>query len=164
MDITPDKITVRELGADDLQRFCDSGLLRDFYYEGIIHTGYRDSFNPDRYMEEVSRGIAMGMGVLLVLEQDGAMIGFLHGVCCYDYSQHAKIAFQANWFVAKAFRGNGLPLLRTFESWSAKNGAEYLVCGHMINNESPRMGNLFVKLGFRELQRTYIKDLQQCQS
>lgn len=159
---TTDKITVRELAEKDLQQFCDSGLLSDFYYEGIASTGYRDSFNQEKYISEVSTSIALGIGVMLVLELNGAMIGFLHGVSCYDYTQHAKIAFQANWFVIKAFRGKGMSLLRAFESWAMKTGAEYLVCGHMINNESPRMSKLFDRLGFRELQRTYIKDLQLC--
>ena len=94
-------------------------------------------------------------GLVLVDDREGTLVGIL-GAFVYDHPISGdRTAVEVFWYVAPAFRGAGVRLLRRLEAWAKAAGAVML---QMIAPTS-EVGLLYERMGFTMLETTFQKGL-----
>lgn len=63
------------------------------------------------------------------------------------------------WYVDEKYRGKGISLLLHAEKYAKKRGAKRMIMIYLINSMPEKLEKLYTRMGFRELERSYIKEL-----
>jgi GNAT superfamily N-acetyltransferase len=106
-------------------------------------------------MATFCRQLLGGLGTILVLEDEGVLVGMI-GLHCGPHFLSGEIAAgEVFWWVDPAHRGKGLRLLRAAEAWAREQGATSL---QMIAPDA-RVERLYERLGYRAIERTYQRRL-----
>lgn len=96
---------------------------------------------------------------LLVLEEDGEVVGAIVGLLNEMYMSQTIIATELAWFVSKDYRGKkgSILLLRTFEKWAKDNNADYVCMGDIHGIVT--LENLYTRMGYSKCETTYMKEV-----
>lgn len=96
---------------------------------------------------------------ILILEEDGEIVGALVGIIHQMYMSQTTLATELGWFVSKDYRGRkgSLLLMKTFEEWAKSNGADYVVMGDISNINV--LEKLYTKFGYKRSETVYMKEV-----
>jgi GNAT superfamily N-acetyltransferase len=102
----------------------------------------------------------MEHGVLLVAEQDDAVVGMLFGIVSgLWFAPRTLWASELAWWVEPAARGGtaGIRLVTAFQDWALKQGAKVVAMSSLHLDHDTRVGNVLERMGFSPSEHTYIK-------
>ncbi|HMF95098.1 MAG TPA: GNAT family N-acetyltransferase [Vicinamibacterales bacterium] len=112
--------------------------------------------NPDQMRALATRLITDPLGIILVAERDGALVGMLAALIYPHFLSGVRAAGELAWWVDPAARGTiGVRLLKDLERWARDLGAETL---DMIA-PSLRVERMYEHLGYEPIERTYQRRL-----
>lgn len=96
---------------------------------------------------------------ILILEEDGEIVGALVGIIHQMYMSQTTLATELGWFVSKDYRGRkgSILLMKTFEEWAKSNGADYVVMGDISNINV--LEKLYTKFGYKRSETVYMKEV-----
>lgn len=95
-------------------------------------------------------------------EEDGNLAGISAGLLYPVYfSPQTMIAQEVWWWVDPEFRGSPAQQMmrETLENWARENGAKAVVMIALENEQTPAVGRLYRRAGYRPLERSFIKEL-----
>lgn len=100
-----------------------------------------------------------GAGGILMLENEGNPRGMLGFLQYPDINDGETVITETFWYVLPQHRGDGLKLLRKFEDVAKERGAKRVIMGHLKALMPEALSHLYTRLGYKELETTYIKDV-----
>lgn len=97
------------------------------------------------------------IGVFVVAEQDGALVGMLGGMVYDHFLTNARTANECVWWVEPSARGGVVAkgLLTAFEAWARERGARFIDIGSW----NPRLDRWYARLGYAPRERLFVKEL-----
>ncbi len=122
------------------------------------HTRYEDPFDAEHvaYMFTACQRT----GVYLVLEVDGAVVGFIAGLAMPLLgNRHVLQVTELAYWIQPDHRGHGVQLLQAFQDAARERGAKYL---NMISLESSMpdvVRRLYESQGFEHSETVFTKQL-----
>lgn len=102
----------------------------------------------------------MEHGVLLVAEQDDAVVGMLFGVVSgLWFAPRTLWASELAWWVEPAARGGtaGIRLITAFQDWAREQGAKVVAMSSLHLDHDNRVSSVLQRMGFEQSEHTYIK-------
>ncbi len=158
---------IRELQPSELIQAVP--LMAKFHAEVIAeHFGPGQSpgdgrtFDAAFFQTHLTRCLAAGVGVVIGAWEEQQLVGFLFGAVVPDPTMCCLVASESHWFIDKAHRSAGLPMLTAFTAWGQARGARVLTVGHFPYANGQKLGRLYRTLGFEHFQEQYIKELPPC--
>lgn len=114
-------------------------------------------FEPARLAAVARQLIESDLGVVLLAERDGAVIGMLAAAIQVHPLSGETIATEIVWWMDAAARGGraALQLLRQYEKWARAQGATVL----QMVAPNTRTGGFYTRLGFAEVETLYQRRL-----
>ena len=104
---------------------------------------------------------SQNMGVWLA-EQDGRLIGIC-GALVYPmyFNPSALVVQELWWWLTPASRGSGAggQMFKQIEQWSKEKDASALFMIALEDNRAKKMENLYIRAGFKPMERTFIKEV-----
>ena len=98
-----------------------------------------------------------------VVEHDGVLRGMLIGVLSHPwFDPSTPLAVELAWWVDPSMRGSmaGVRMLRAFESWATMHNAVIAVSDLVAPDGVPTIGTLTERLGYRLVERTFVKHVE----
>ncbi len=144
---------IKELAHNEIQGAADMAPL--FFEEGQIP----GEFNPEVFVKSWATLIKLDMGKMYALVVEGKEVGYLGMIVTQDINDGAKIAQEAFWFVHPDHRGSGLKLLLHAEKCAKELSCKRMGMVHLSNTAGEKLSHIFNRMGFREIEVHYIKEL-----
>ena len=119
-------------------------------------------FDPERLAGSLRGLLDMPLGLVLVAEHDGEIVGGLMGLLTpLWFNQSATVASEVAWWVDPQYRGGaaGVRLLYTFEAWAKERGAAAVCLSDLVLDGEQPAGSLIDKLGYTLVERSHVKVL-----
>lgn len=116
-------------------------------------------FEMGRFVALWSQLIGSGMGVIFILENDGALVGCIGGVATPEPYSADLAASEFFWSVMESHRGGGLHLYRAFEAWARAKGCQQIRLCHMLDSMPEKLSHVYRRLGFEPAEVHYVKSL-----
>lgn len=148
------KYIIRLASVRDLPSLKNLG--REFVKEGNIPT----AFIPEVFEATWGNFFNLGMGVIFLLILDEEIIGALGAVKYPDPNSGEIMAAEHFWFVNKEHRGKGTKLLKAYELWAKDQNIKKITMVHLTGLMPDKLRKLYVKLGYREIETHYIKEVR----
>lgn len=104
----------------------------------------------------------MDNGLVLVAEQEGAVVGMLFGVLTgVWFAPKTAWAVELAWWVDPAARGGtaGIRLVTAFQDWAREQGAKLVAMSSLHLDHDTRVSSVLERMGFSPSEHTYIKRL-----
>jgi N-acetylglutamate synthase-like GNAT family acetyltransferase len=101
-------------------------------------------------------------GVCSVIDDNGNISGVVIGLVFPSiFDEHILIAQEMIWYVSEKFRHGigGIRLLKFFENECKKKGVRQIIMVHMGNSKAEKLELFYKKIGYKELERHYIKEV-----
>lgn len=144
---------IREATADDIPALIDMGMR--------FHAGsaYSDLLNPSKAViaDSLANLIASDTCTVFVDCRDDVLVGAILGAIIPHFVTGELTCAELSWWVDQEHRGGGPKLLDRLEEWAIENGASRMAVTEPPGN--PRVGELYVRLGYRLVEKTYMKAL-----
>ena len=145
--------TIREATEQDI--FDILVLGREFSKE----SPKTHKWNKEKTEAFVINAIRNTNTTIIILEEDGEIVGFIVGLLSEMYMSYTIVATELAWFVSKDYRGKkgSILLLKKFEEWAKKNNANYVCMGdiHNITN----LEKLYTRMGYSKSETAYMKEV-----
>ena len=153
-------LSIRELAPEDT---TDPRLLplaeeiRDYY----LKSGTMIEIDVQTTFKNVAAMLTGGIGVFIVLEDDGVPIGFICGVACGDPLCSRIVATELFWYTARERRHEGLGelLINAFEIWAKSRGASRIRLAHLADLRSSENKRLYEAMGFKACEVAYEREV-----
>jgi len=141
--------------VQDLEELLAGGA--SFFAEGQMPGG----FDSEAFIKSWAHLIDTEIGCVFGLYgEDGVIHGALGGILAPDIFNGHTVAIEAFWYVLPEHRGSGaIRLVKAYEDWARSRGARRVSMVHLLNLQPGRLGDLYVRLGYRAVETNYIKDL-----
>jgi len=150
---------IREAHAGDVPELSAMGLR--FYRAGKFSEKKLD-FNTQSLCEFLFFLITAEVGLLLVAEKDGKIIGSIAGIIApWMLSFQQSTITETWWWVDPEYRTTmaGVKLLREFENKARGLGVSFCMMGtHDVYTED-KLQRFYRKLKYKHLEHKYIKEL-----
>jgi GNAT superfamily N-acetyltransferase len=101
------------------------------------------------------------MGIWLA-EIDGAIVGICGALAYPLYFNPAALVVQELWWwLTPAARGSGAGgrMFKQIEQWAKERNASALFMVALEDNKAKKMENLYIRAGFKPMERTFIKEV-----
>lgn len=108
-----------------------------------------------RYVDMIENDIA----VVLVLEEEGELIGSLGFIIGEDLHNGDKYTVETFWFTSPKRRGFGTMLVDVFEKYSMTIGAKKAAMIHMADSYPDRLRKYYENRGYILIEQHFIKGL-----
>lgn len=144
-------VTVREATMADIDGVVT--MAQHF----VLETSYGAHVpNDPAHLRKVTEQL-LTLGVVLVAETDGELVGMLAGMSYPHYLTGRQTASETAWWVEKSFRGARIAkdLLEAFVEWARRAGATTVELG----SRHERLDRFYERLGFKAVERLYQKEL-----
>ena len=126
-------------------------LSEEFWLE----TEYEEEFDPTHVLEMVK--LSYNNDLLCVLDLNGVK-GFIAGVVAPLLgSPKALVAAEVGFYILPKYRGNGLKLMRFYESQVASKGIKYNSMMSLQSCDPERANRLYEGMGYHLSEMTYLK-------
>lgn len=145
-----------EMQVDDLPRLREMG--RSFFREGRLP----GRFNPESFERMWGVMMEAGASAVFAIEADGDVAGALGATLFPDPASGQLTASELFWYVMPAHRSNpriGMRLLKAFEAWGKKNGAQRLMMAHELTLMPRRLSEFYKRMGYRAQEVHYLKEV-----
>ena len=99
---------------------------------------------------------------MFLLYDEDTPVGLLAGVITEQHPlwHGIKIASELFWYVHPDHRGkNSLKLVKDYETWAKENGCKYVTMAHFYNELGTKLSDLYSRLGYKEVEVSYLKEL-----
>ena len=154
--------TVRKASKLDLPQYV--ALAQAFHVASPMHgnidfdvQGYSDFYLAS--LENDSMGIWLA-------EIDGAIVGIC-GALAYSlyFNPTARVVQELWWWLTPAARGSGAggKMFKQIEQWAKERNAAALFMIALEDNQAKKMENLYIRAGFKPMERTFIKEVKSWQ-
>lgn len=153
--VTP---TLRHAGLDDIPAILDMAkkLYKGSPYEAL-------NLDLGRAREELERFIISGKrDFMVVLSHDeGRPVGVIAAYAFKPLFSNEKVAVESLLYLEDDYRTSrrGKELLSAYEYWAKLVGVSVVQYG-LLSSADPRMADLYVKQGCKEIERIYYKDIR----
>ena len=94
--------------------------------------------------------------MVMNLEIDQVVRGGIFGSITVDPANDDLIAVMMMWHIARDFRGHGIKLLKRWIKLAREKGAVRLTMNHLLDLDSLRLEQLYLRMGMTPLEKTYI--------
>jgi GNAT superfamily N-acetyltransferase len=153
---------VRKASESDLPQYVK--LAQAFHAASPMHGSI--SFDIKGYSEFYLTSLTNdSMGIWLA-EIDSAIVG-ISGALLYPlYFNPAALAAQELWWwLTPAARGSGAgkQMFKQIEQWAKERNASALFMIALEDNKAKKMENLYIRAGFKPMERTFIKEVNSWQ-
>ena len=147
------KSKIRTMTKDDI--FDVLVLAKEFSREAPE----THKWNKDRTENFLNTALESPFMEVFVIDSDNDITGAIVGVLTEMFMSNKVTATEVAWFVNKKARGSyaSIKLVKTFESWAKKKGADYVVMGDIKGISD--LKKLYNKLGYESAETTYMKEL-----
>ena len=116
------------------------------------------AYSPDAVANIIAE--VMDVGVALVAESGGVVVGGIMGICRAPWFSDDLCAIEMAWWVDDAARGTtGVRLHRAFEQWAQGQGAAAVVLSDLVLADTAPAGPLYDRLGYACAERSHIRRL-----
>ena len=129
-------------------------LIKEFREESLKDYGVE--VKPDQIQEVFKQCIAN----TLVIDIDGKVVGTIAGIVTCLPADGSKVYQEVIWYVKKVYRKYGVLLLKKLEEFCRGQGIKHIIMIGMANLKAEKLANFYKKLGFKELETHYIKNLE----
>lgn len=101
------------------------------------------------------------LGCVFSFEVDGKNRGVLGGLFVDCMMTGQKEAIEALWYVQRPFRGGvgGIRLIKAFEAEAIRRGCKRIKMAYLMSVNPELMDELYKRMGYKELQRDFVKEL-----
>ena len=144
---------ITELTVDDLPKLIEGA--HSFYAEGKLP----GPFSPDRFIKGWAGLLESRIGLLLGFEKDGEIAGAIGGTIFPDMTTPKVHATELFWYVKPEHRGAGIKLLLEFEKAARDRGADRIWMIHLVELNDGPLDKLYERLGYRFVEKVFVKDL-----
>lgn len=101
--------------------------------------------------------------VIIILKDEDEIVGFIAALVVKNHfllSPNSTVQ-ELGWWVDKRYRKTRASyiLLDAFAYWAKHMGANYITLGHYENETGKRLRKIYNRLGFKEVEHSYIKEL-----
>ena len=102
--------------------------------------------------------VCMNMGIVLVAEKEGVVVGLIGGrFVSGDQMTMGMFFEEVIWYVEPENRGLGLLLYKDLMRICEERGCKGIAMTAYCNKHLPAVERLYIKSGFKELERKYYK-------
>lgn len=145
---------IRPATAEDTTKLIE--LCAEFYEA----SGFSEHipYDPDS-MEKLFNGLRLNGNIVLVADEDGALVGVLaaHLTPLY-FNQNYNVAHELFWYVKLEVRskGAGIRLLREYEETSKRMGASFAFVTSLEHLETDRVETIYRAHHYEPMERVFI--------
>lgn len=142
---------IRLATPDDIDQIAVLGerFIGESHYRKLI------GINPEALRAVAEMLIREEHGLLLVDEFYGELAGMIGMIATVHPTSWEPVASELFWYVPPEVRGGGLKLLFAAEQWARENGCRRCI----MVSPSARVGMIYARLGYSELETSWIKDI-----
>jgi GNAT superfamily N-acetyltransferase len=144
---------IREATVEDFPRM--ESCAREFFSQSRFLKG----FDPGVFASTWAGLLASGAGAIFLLEDENEIHGALGGVAYPDPHTGDLLATEFFWFVSAGHRGQGLRLLKTFETWARAKGCRQIRMAHLVDLMPEKLEAVYKRLGYAPAEVLYVKEL-----
>jgi GNAT superfamily N-acetyltransferase len=149
---------VRKATPSDLPQYAE--LAQAFHAASPMHgsIGFDVQGYSDFYLTSLEND---NMGVWLA-EIDGTIVGICGALAYPLYFNPSAVAVQELWWwLTPAARGSGAggKMFKQIEQWAKDRSASALFMIALEDNKAKKMENLYIRAGFKPMERTFIKEV-----
>ena len=149
---------VRNATEADLPQYIV--LAESFHMASPMH-GVID-FDPVGYAEFYTASLQNNSVGVWLAEIDGEIVG-IAGAIAYPlyFNPSALVVQELWWWLTPKARGSGAggKMFKQIEQWAEDHNASALFMIALEDNRAKKMENLYVRAGFRPMERTFIKEV-----
>lgn len=150
--------------AEDAKPFMDGILdIAQMFFDEVPVEEYpakaQGGFNRDAFAGQFIAGFEQGNLILIVMEEDGRVTGFLNGWIYPDRTTGAPTAGEEYWYVDPDARGEGILLASTFIGEARKRGCKLLTFATSIDSYAERLEKFYGYIGMKPIATIYMKEL-----
>lgn len=112
----------------------------------------------ERWVDRCELAI-LGNAKIFGLKIDNQIVG---GICIVFSNSMIDEVLECSelfWYVDEKYRGKGIGLLLHAEKYAKERGAKRMTMVYLVNSMPQKLEKLYTRMGFRELERSYIKEL-----
>jgi GNAT superfamily N-acetyltransferase len=147
------------LVKEDSELFELSEVLLDFYKLMPYKQETDDHKTCTRFCTTWRSMIDSGSAAILALKKLDTIIGGIGLIFFPALEDGEMTCTEAFWYVRESERGGGLKLLLSAQKFAKENGAKRMNMIHLSHLMPEKLKNLYNRLGFREIETTYLKEL-----
>lgn len=114
---------------------------------------------PDHAFKVYESMIKSGTAIMLVLEEDGQMVGGLGAIKYPDLHSGELTAVETYWFVAPEHRGHGMELFEAFEQWGKDQECTRLAMIHLADSYPKALEKIYLRKGYQLVEKHYVRIL-----
>lgn len=154
-------MTIREATYADIPAL--TSIVLEFFSNGELD-GTGLSCDTDTVEFFIQDTIDSETHVWLVAEDQGCVVGCIAGgVMPWMFNANILMLCELGWFVPKKNRERypmaALHLLKAFKRWGKERGATVLMIVSTVREESPRVIQLYKKMGLVHIDNNFIGEL-----
>jgi GNAT superfamily N-acetyltransferase len=149
---------VRKAIEADLPKYIV--LAESFHIASPMH-GVID-FDPVGYAQFFSTSLKNDSVGIWLAEIDGEIVG-ISGAVAYPlyFNPSALVVQELWWWLTPKSRGSGAggKMFKQIEEWAKERNASALFMIALEDSRAKKMENLYVRAGFKPMERTFIKEV-----
>lgn len=148
-------MNIRALLSTEVNLCVEGG--ESFFSEGHMPGG----FEKESFIKAWMTLIESGVGTILGIFDGSTIVGALGCIFGPNLFNAKPILTEAFWYVLPQHRGGtaGIKLLRAFEHLGQSKGAKLLAMVHLKKLQPEKLANLFIKMGYSEVETAFVKEL-----
>jgi len=157
--------TVRILrNAEEAKAVMDGILdIAQMFFDEVPVQEYpakaQGGFNREAFANQFVAGFEQGNLVLIVMEEDGKVTGFINGWIYPDRTTGALTAGEEYWYVDPKSRGEGILLASAFIGEARKRECKLLTFATSIDSYAERLEKFYGYIGMKPIATIYMKEL-----
>ena len=151
---TKEKTAIRVLGPDEVSKAFP--IAKAFHKDTDLLV---DELDGDYWRDMWSDMVSRGIGVIVVLEADGEVVGALCGLCAPHLLAPVLCFTEAMWYIKKEWRGYGTRMLRFAEEIAVAKGCTLMNMVHLVDSRAVRMSHFYKRSGYTPSEAPYLKEI-----
>jgi len=143
---------IRQAKLEDIERSIY--LFEEFVKESL------DEYNFKLDVNHVINIASKYVDTSFVVEKDNKIVGVVAGYIDSSILDGSKVYNEVVWFVSKPYRKYGIRLLKELENKCMNGwGVKHIVMMYIENCNADKMGEFYKRVGYKPLERHFIKTL-----
>lgn len=149
---------VRKATPEDLPQYVV--LAESFHAASPMHGSIE--FDHDGYAQFYLTSLQNDSVGIWLAEIDGVVVGIC-GAVTYPlyFNPSAFVVQELWWWLTPASRGSGAgaKMFQQIEQWAKEKNAAALFMIALEDNRAKKMENLYIRAGFKPMERTFVKEV-----
>ena len=128
-------------------------VIELFHDEALAEFGFMCT------VEKLTEMIHKCEGTWLLAVENGIIVGIIAGMIVTSATSDEPTFQEVMWYVTPEHRRCGMQLYAEMEKLCRDRGVKKMVMVHMNNDIGKKVGEVYKKMGYREFERHFIKEL-----